>query len=61
MKTLLSKNYYKMIVNNKPAISPSRQICKRLTMKMKLKNLKKQKGKILKKNCTQLKSNHVHD
>lgn len=50
-----------MIVNNKPAISPSRQICKRLTMKMKLKNLKKQKGKILKKNCTQLKSNQVHD
>lgn len=50
-----------MITNNKPQISQSRQICKRLTLKMKLKNLKKQKSKNLKKNYTQLKSNQVHD
>lgn len=50
-----------MQVNNKSAISPTRQISKRLTLKLKLKNLKNQKGKVLKKNCTQLKSNQAHD
>ncbi len=47
--------------NNKPAISPTRQITKRLSMKMKLKNLKQQKDKVLKRNSTQLKSNELHE
>lgn len=49
------------MINNKAAISPTRQISKRLSMKMKLKNIKKQKSKVLKKNGTQLKSNQLHD
>lgn len=47
--------------NNKPAISPKRQICKRITQKMKLKNLKNQRGKVLKHNGTQLKSNQAEE
>ncbi len=46
-----------MNVNNKATISPSRQISKKLNLKMKLKNLKRQKGKVSKRNSPQLKSN----
>ncbi len=46
-----------MIANNKSTISPSRQISKKLSSKMKMKNLKRQKGKVSKRNGPQLKSN----
>lgn len=39
-----------MFVNNNNSISQSRQICKRLNAKMKLKRLKIQQSKILKHN-----------
>jgi hypothetical protein len=50
-----------MISNNKSAISPTRQISKRLTMKMKLKRIKNQKAKLLKQNGTQLKTNNLQE
>jgi hypothetical protein len=50
-----------MLANNKSAISPTRQICKRLSIKMKLKNVKNQKSKVLAHNSIQLKTNQHHD
>ena len=49
-----------MQTNNKPGLSPTRQISKRLSLKMKIKNSKKQKGKVLKQNDPQLKSKQPH-
>jgi hypothetical protein len=50
-----------MITNNKSTLSPTRQISKRLNLKMKLKNIKKQKSKILNQNHPQLKTNQLQD
>ncbi len=54
-----------MMTNNKITLSPTRQISKRLNLKMKLKNIKKQKSKILNQNHPQLKpqlkTNQIQD
>ena len=48
-----------MNYNNKAAISSTRKICKRLTLKMKLKNQLKQREKLVKKKIVEQKNHHV--
>ena len=50
-----------IMINNNQAISPVRQIAKRLTQKMKEKRLKLQRAKLLKHNRTQLKNIPIQD
>ncbi len=49
-KSIYIINNKKMYVNNNNSISHSRQICKRLNAKMKLKRLKIQQSKVIKHN-----------
>lgn len=50
-----------MPLNNNTPVSPTRQITKRLTQKMKLKRTKMQKAKLSNQNNTQLKTNNLQE